>query len=288
MSWREREPGEEPRLTNGRKVRAVRDGALDADFRWLSSVFNWAAKHKTPAGERLLSHNPLHDCSWPREKNVRRPIASHERYVRTLEHADAVDPNGRLRCVLAFARYTGRRESAIIPLNASDILLTPERIRSALAAAGMNEALASHMPQGAVRWSAETDKQGILHVTPISEEMRAELDRYLAAAARIGDVPLFPAPGRKPKKGTTPKPEPEKPVRRDLAARWLLRAEALAGLPKLVGGVFHPYRRLWATERKHHSDIDVAAAGGWKDTKALKLSYQQSDPAAVLRVVQGA
>ena len=76
-------------------------------------------------------------------------------------------------------------------------------------------------------------------------------------------------------------------MRRDLAARWLLRAEVLADLPKLVGGVFHPYRRLWATERKHHSDIDVAAAGGWKDTKALKLSYQQSDPAAVLRVVQG-
>src|SRR6185295_1978699 len=41
---KEAKDGAEPRLTNGRKVRAVRDGALDADFRWLSSAFNWATK----------------------------------------------------------------------------------------------------------------------------------------------------------------------------------------------------------------------------------------------------
>ena len=32
-------------------------------------------------------------------------------------------------------------------------------------------------------------------------------------------------------------------------------------------------------------DIDVAAAGGWKDSRALKLSYQQADPATILKVV---
>ena len=32
-------------------------------------------------------------------------------------------------------------------------------------------------------------------------------------------------------------------------------------------------------------DIDVATAGGWKDTRSLKLSYQQADPATVLKVV---
>ena len=42
-----------------------------------------------------------------------------------------------------------------------------------------------------------------------------------------------------------------------------------AELPKLRGGVWHPYRRLWATERKHLPDLDVAAAGGWRDTRAL-------------------
>ena len=29
-------------------------------------------------------------------------------------------------------------------------------------------------------------------------------------------------------------------------------------------------------------DADVAAAGGWTDTRALKLSYQHADPATVL------
>jgi integrase len=111
---------------------------------------------------------------------------------------------------------------------------------------------------------------------PINAEARAELDTYLCRNPRMGDVPLFPAPQ-----------DVSKPIRRDLAAKWLLRAERLAELPKLEGGTFHPYRRLWASERKHFSDVDVAAAGGWKDTRALKQSYQQADPATVLRVVEG-
>ncbi len=46
------------------------------------------------------------------------------------------------------------------------------------------------------------------------------------------------------------------------------------------------FDRLWATERKHLPDVDVAAARGWRDTRALKLSYQQADPASVLGVVE--
>jgi hypothetical protein len=34
-------------------------------------------------------------------------------------------------------------------------------------------------------------------------------------------------------------------------------------------------------------DVDVAAAGGWRDTEALRRSYQHADPATVLRVVAG-
>ena len=78
----------------------------------------------------------------------------------------------------------------------------------------------------------------------------------------------------------------EKPISRHLAAKWLLRAEALAKLPKLDRGTFHPYRRLWASERKSLPDVDVAHAAGWKDTRAMKVSYQQADPATVLRVVE--
>jgi len=73
-----------------------------------------------------------------------------------------------------------------------------------------------------------------------------------------------------------------------VVAKWLLRAEGAAGLPKLAGSVAHAYRRLWATERKTLPDVDVAATGGWKSTQALKLSYQHADPATALRVVENA
>jgi integrase len=251
----------------------LRDGALDCDFRWLSSVFNWAIKHKLSDGSRLLTYNPLHDCQWPREKNVRRPIASHERYTLTLAQARAVDPMGRLRAILALARFTARRESAIIQLRADDILLSRDRIVAALAAEGMDERRAEKMPHGAIRWRGATDKQGVTHIAPISADVRAELERYLLANPRVGAVPLFPA-----------SESPERSVSRYTAAKWLVRAETMAGLPKLVGGTFHPYRRLWATERKDRSQKSVAAAGGWKSTKSLAI-YQGVDDTDILDAV---
>lgn len=229
-----------------RDMAGVRAGTVDGDFRWLSSVFNWARKHKQD-GRRLIRDNPLHDVRWPKEQNPRRPVASHDRYLQTLARTDTVDPTGRLRCILALARYTGRREGAICALKAADVLQTPDQVRAAIAEAGMDERLAEHMPHGAIRWDSESDKMGLLFVSPLSGPARKELDHYLRGSPRVGEA---------------------------------------AKLPKLRGGVLHPYRRLFASERKHLPDVDVAAAGGWKDTRALKLSYQQADPASVLRVVE--
>lgn len=280
-------PREEGESRRGyRKPREVRDGTLATDFRILSAVFNWAHGRKVN-GKRLVLENPLRDCTLPKEANPRRPVASHDRYTRTLEHADAVDPAGRLGCILALARFTGRRESAICKLRASDVLLSPARIRATLAALGRDERLADHMPHGAIVWRPEHDKRGYEEVAPIGRSAREALDAYLRRNPRVGDVPLFPAPGR-PRKKSAPgaEPTPEQPIRRDLAAKWLLRAEKLARLPKLAGGAFHPYRRLWASERKHLPDVDVAAAGGWRDTRALKASYQHADPETVLQVVE--
>lgn len=249
------------------------------------SVFNWARGYRVD-GRPLLAENPLTGIDWPRERNPRRPVASHQRFLATLAHADQVDPKGRLRCILALARHTGRRESAICAIRAGDFLLSEGRIRAALAAAGMDERTAEHMPHGAIRWPAESDKQGLLFISPVNRDARAALELYLRQNPRMGDVPLFPTPGRKrQKKGASQ--GPVKSIRRETAARWLVKAEKLAGLPKLVGGVFHPYRRLWATERKDLPLVDVAAAGGWKDTQALRLSYQHADPETVLRVVEG-
>jgi integrase len=268
------------RIAAGISVAPLRDGALDSDFSWLSSVFNWACGHKLPSGKRLLARNPLHDCpkSLPKESphNIRRPKASVDRYLRTLAQTDAVDPYGRLRLILALARYTGRRESAIIQLRASDVLLSRRSIARVLAAAGKDESDAESMPHGAILWAASADKERVLHITAISDKARAEIDRYVEKHPCIGDVPLFPGP----KNETFP-------ISRVVAYRWLIRAESLAKLPKLTGGGFHPYRRQWASERKGLADVDVAAAGGWGSTKTLEI-YQSSDAAGVLAAVMNA
>ena len=261
---------------NGREVAGVRDGTIDGDFRCLRSVFNFARRHKV-SGRATLPVNPLEGLTWPKEKNPRKPVASHERYTRTQEHTDSVDPEGRLRCILALARLTGRRESAICGLRASDVLRDDAAVARELAGAGMDERIAGHMPHGAIRWSDKTDKEGFLFIAPLSEQGREEVDRYLRKNPRVGDVPLFPATQNA-----------LKPIRRDIAARLLLKAETKAELPKLQRGVYHPYRRLWASERKALPSKDVAHAGGWKDIETMLGSYIQSDAATVLRVVENA
>lgn len=121
---------------------------------------------------------------------------------------------------------------------------------------------------------------GAAHVSALNQPARQEVDRYMAKCGRIGEAWLFPAP-----KGSRIPGQPEQPLNRRLASRQLIKAEMLAELEKLKGGIWHPYRRAWATDRKGFSDIDVAAAGGWSDTRALKLPHQQADAKSMLSVV---
>ena len=79
--------------------------------------------------------------------------------------------------------------------------------------------------------------------------------------------------------------KPEQPMECHLFDKWLSVAERAAKLPKLQGGLWHPYRRKWATERKHLSLKDVAAAGGWKDVETLTTCYQQPDTDTLLAVM---
>lgn len=57
------------------------------------------------------------------------------------------------------------------------------------------------------------------------------------------------------------------------------------GLPKLKQGAWYPYRRRWASERKHLPIKDVAATGGWKDTSTLLRCYQMPDVNTMEEVV---
>jgi len=40
--------------------------------------------------------------------------------------------------------------------------------------------------------------------------------------------------------------------------------------------------------RKHLTDVDVAATGGWESLRALKDCYKQADAATMYQVVEGA
>ena len=75
------------------------------------------------------------------------------------------------------------------------------------------------------------------------------------------------------------------PVTRHLAAYWLKEAFQRGKIDKPKGGLWHMFRRAWATERKDLPLKDVAAAGGWRDTSTL-LRYQQPDEETLRAVVE--
>jgi len=244
--------------------KAVTIGTANADLAWLRTALRWGKRRKV-SGEWLIGENPLDRLTLPgRNKNQRRPIASEARYSASREAADRVDPEGRIRAMLAIARYTGRRINSICSLMASDVLWTGEDVAEALAALGTDVRLAEHYAHGALRWSEEADKIGQAWITPISPDLRAELELYRSRRPVIGEAPLFAAPNN-----------PRLPFDSDLAGKWLVRAEKRAKLPKLAGGRWHPYRRLFATELAHVPAKVAAMLGGWKNPATTQRLYQQ-------------
>jgi hypothetical protein len=263
-------------LTGTGKRARVRDGTIRQNLNLLSAILRWARGFRVN-GQRLLATNPLDGIKLPTERNVKRPIASEDRYRRTLAKAATVDPSGRLACLLALARHTGRRINAICHLRAADVLLSLETVERALATTGRDVRESAHMPHGAILWRPEHDKGGYEELTPLAAPARAALELYVRQAAVVGDAPLFPSG-----------PARAVSIHQNTASYYLLRAERAAGLAKLDRGAWHPYRRLWASERKHLSDVDVARAGGWRTITVMRQSYQLADAATVLSVIENA
>jgi integrase len=160
-----------------------------------------------------------------------------------------------LRTLLRLAGDTGRRISAILALRWND--WRPEL--------GTN---------GQLRWRAEEDKVGRDWWAPVTPEVRTELEGLRRERPGVGEALLFPAPNH-----------PTQSVSVRLASDWLRHAEKLGGVEALPGGAWHPFRRRWATERKHLSPKDVAAVGGWVDTATLQKCYQVADEETMEAVV---
>ena len=134
------------------------------------------------------------------------------------------------------------------------------------------------MPQGAIAWREDVDKLGFFELTPMSRGARSAIDRYLRKQPRVGSAPMFPDL-KKLVLLTTP-------ITRAAADHLLRTAEQLAKLPKFDRGLWHCYRRLWASERKHLPAVDTSKAGGWRDVTTMRQEYQASDPKTTLQVVE--
>jgi integrase len=157
----------------------------------------------------------------------------------------------RIELALVLAEATGRRIGAIRQLRWEDIDYT----------------------KPAITWRADADKMGVLWTIDLQTPLVAELRHFLARLRGVGGW-VFPAARL-----------PDQTMDRWVMVRWLLEAERDAKLPKLVGGVWHPYRRKWAMERKHWPIRDVAAVGGWKNVRSLLECYAQADRDTMRAVV---
>lgn len=250
--------------------REVSTRTVEKDLRFLRSVCRWARDYRGKDGRPLLRQDPTRGLDIPKEKNPTQPVATHDRVEKIREHYHKptmrLERGGQRERVESYLPEifeivvgTGRRISAVCSLREQDLELeeTPQT------------------PNGAIVWPEDTDKMGKRWRCPISATVREALESALRKRRAVGPGPLFPSPGN-----------PEKPVRYEEASEWLREAEKLAELEPIEGGLWHPFRRLWATSRKDLPDVDVARAGGWASLQALQQAYQQPDDETMLQVVE--
>jgi integrase len=249
-------------LRSGRVTEPVGARSVEVELRLLRMMLRWATTVRIHKGVRLLDRNPLDGIRHIREENPRRPVASWDRFTATRkaiqELADAATSASRrqqwvkLELALVLAESTGRRLGSIRQLHWTDIDFTA----------------------GTIRWSAAADKKGREAVIAVPTTLLNELRSFRTSLGGAFGGLMFPSEKNR-----------EVSTRRDVFDKWLRKAEEHAGLAPLDGGLWHPYRRTWATVRKHLPVTDVAQAGGWKDITTLLRCYTQADNETILTVM---
>jgi integrase len=258
-------------VSEGWTTAPVRARSPEADLVVLCAMLNWAVTVRV-GGQRLLMSNPLAGVRRPREPNPHRPVATWDRFqstrkaMRELQHEAAEQRKAgdqpvlsdreetrwiKMELALVLAEATGRRLSSIRQLRWEDV----------------------DFERRTIRWRAEFDKKGKDWIVPVPKSLIDELKEF---RRRLGAISGWMCCGER---------KSDQPMDRHLFDRWLHTAEKKAKLAKLAGGLWHPYRRKWATERKYLPITDVAAAGGWQDTATLLTCYQQPTNDALLAVM---
>jgi integrase len=253
-------------VPDAEKREPVGPRAVAKDLKALRAACRRATIERTPSGGFVLTVDPTRGLSLPVERNPRRPVYDVDRVDALMAVADRIQMRvGRgkaaawvpspLPTLFRLAADTGRRISAILALRASD--WRPD--------------LGTY---GRIRWRADSDKVGKEWWAPVTPEVREELEAYRREHLVVGEALFFPSPS-----------DAAKALCAQVVTEWLKRAEKLAELEPAPGGAWHPFRRKWATERKHMSPKDTAAVGGWTDTATLIKCYQAVDDATMEDVI---
>ncbi len=247
-------------LKNGEASKVVRARSPEIELGILKTMLMWATTVRVRSGQRLLVSNPLAGVRGVREVNPRRPVASFERFqaLRTaMQELAAKNPTKhqrwvRMELALVLAEATGRRIGSIRQLRWTDF----------------------DFEGATILWRAEADKKRKEWLVPIPPALIDEVKGFrVKLGGGFGGL-VFPSSA-----------DPERALSGDVFDHALKAAVAFAKLPKLDGGGWHSLRRKWASERKHLPLVDVAAAGGWKDTQTLVNCYQHADRNTMLAVM---
>ncbi len=251
------------RINENWTTKPVRMRSVVGDLAVLNGMLNWARTTRVN-GVRLLDANPIAGLRTPRDRRPRRPISTWDRFIATRAAirelvAEAETPEQRSRWIkvelaLVIAEGTGRRLRSIRHLRWESIIWGHE----------------------AIQWAASFDKKRKDWRTPVTKALLVELRTFQRELGAVGGL-MFASDS-----------DPDVPMDRDSFTKLLVKAERRAGLPKLDGGLWHPYRRKWATERKHLALADVAEAGGWLSTVTLATCYQQPTNDMLLAVMSEA
>lgn len=233
---------------NGRQVRAR---SVQCDLVLLKGMLRWATG-VFESGKPLLDRSPLSTYAPPRERDPRRPLIDGGTVQALMGVSARVDV--LLGLLIVLMDTTGRRLSSVLGLRWDDF----------------------DFERRTITWRPELDKRRRSWVTPMPSRAREALLHYRSEHPRIGTALVFPSQGN-----------PSKPVSKYVAEAWLERAFKKAGLTHPRGGLWHMFRRKWATERKNYPLRDVAAAGGWSDVHTLLTCYQQPDDETLRAVVEG-
>jgi integrase len=258
----------------GRVTSPVRQRSVQADVKLLKQMLYWACTRTGSGGVPWLERNPLEHVRVQGEHDVKRPVASHDRFEATLsamqdlqrkyqtEADNAVREGQRNRAharrlswiraefALWLLEQTGRRRGAVMGLRWVDFDFATHR----------------------VTWRPEHDKKRKTWTVRYPEEFFLSVREFQRRLGAVGGY-VFPRTD-----------DSERPAPAELLSQWTRKAEVKAGLAKLAGGTCHPYRRKWRSERAHHPIKAVALAGGWTDFETMLRCYDQPDEADVLAV----